>query len=315
MTMSQAHVQDATRSADAAINGFRSTFWRRLMHGVRRIRDEAEWQELMGDDWPDRIMDLPVTDQFHAKQGRSTGRLLIDNDGRRRGVFLKRHYRLPWWKGWLACLWPDRGWSPAWEELEHLEWARRSGLPVPRVVAAAEFIGPAGRLQSFLAVEELAGMLPLHEMLPRAARALGPADFRAWKAGLIGEIVRLARALHGRRYFHKDLYLCHFFVGQDDLDPSGDWRGRVHLIDLHRLRRHAWASFWWQAKDLAQLLFSSDMPEVDRDDRMAFWRQYWDNRHGSFRARCLSLMIRIKNGLYHRHNRKKQRRRSAGPRT
>ena len=36
-------------------------------------------------DWADRIMDVAVTDRFHAKQGRSTGRWVLDATARRPG--------------------------------------------------------------------------------------------------------------------------------------------------------------------------------------------------------------------------------------
>ena len=85
-------------------------------------------------------------------------------------VYLKRHYRLSWWHGLLALLRPGQSWSPALQEWEHLHWAREQGFPVPEAPAAGEFIGPWGRLQSFLAVKELTGMLPLHEAVPAAAR-------------------------------------------------------------------------------------------------------------------------------------------------
>src|SRR5262249_37986019 len=205
-------------------------------------------------DWEGRIMAEPVTDRFHAKQGRSIGRRVLEADGRRLVVYLKRHYRLPWWRGLLALLRPGANWSPALQEWEHLAWARARGLPVPRAVAAGEYIGPWGRLQSFLAVEELTDMLPLHQAVPAAAAHLGPDDFRQWKRGLIAEMASITRALHNRRRFHKDLYLCHFYIAEEDTQRVPSWPGRVWLIDLHRLSRHRWTWPWWQAKDLAQLL-------------------------------------------------------------
>ena len=135
-----------------------------------------------------------------------------------------------------SCL--SVGWSPAFQEWDHLEWARQQGVPVPRVVAAGEFIGPAGRLQSFLAVEELTDMLPLHEAIPLAAQTLAPAIFRRWKRALVSELARLTRLIHDRRTFHKDLYLCHFYIARDDTQQVPDWHNRVHLIDLHRLTHH-----------------------------------------------------------------------------
>src|SRR5262249_44182898 len=149
------------------------------------------------------------------------------------------------------------------------------GLPVPRVVAGGEFIGPGTRLQSFLAIEELTGMLPLHEAIPLAARTLAPSAFRRWKEGLLGEVARLARSLHQRRYFHKDLYLCPFYVARADIASSpAAWEGRVSMIDLHRLGHHALTWPWWLVKDLGQLLYSSDVEGMERRDWWRFWQAY-----------------------------------------
>src|SRR5262249_40188095 len=139
------------------------TFWRRLVHGVRRLRHEPRWARLAGPGWAERIMATAVTDRLHVKQGRSIGRLVLETEGARLVVYLKRHYRLAWWSGLGALLRPGGNWSPALQEWEHLAWARAEGLPVPTAVAGGEYIGPWGRLQSFLAIEELTGMLPLHQ--------------------------------------------------------------------------------------------------------------------------------------------------------
>jgi heptose I phosphotransferase len=188
-------------------------------------------------------------------------------------------------------------------EWRNLEWARAAGLAVPEGVAVGEFIGPWGRLQGFLAVRELTGMLPLHQAIPAAAEALPPRAFARWKRGLVAEIARMARELHGRRRYHKDLYLCHFFA------PAGlihagrpEWRGRLHLIDLHRLAHHrsAWR-FYHQIKDLAQLLFSSDVAGVTARDRLRFWRLY-RGPEGRRRPRLLERLILLKWSRYRKHN-------------
>src|SRR5262249_57667995 len=118
----------------------------------------------------------------------------------------------------------------------------------------------------FLAVEELTGMLPLHEAVPAAAARLAPDAFARWKRGLVREMARLARALHRRRWFPKDLYLCHFYIAQEDTAREPASPGPVRLIDLHRLAHHPWAWPWWQAKDLAQLLYSSHVPPATAPD-------------------------------------------------
>jgi heptose I phosphotransferase len=286
----------------------KETLWQRLVHGVRRLRQRQDWCDYAGSDWAERIMQVAVTDRFHAKQGRSTGRWILQGHGGRLAVYLKRHYRLARWRGLLAALWPDRGWSPALQEYRHLEWARQQGLAVPAVVAAGEYIGPWGRLQSFLAVEELADMLPLHEAIPRAAARLDAAAFRCWKGGLIAEVARVARELHRRRAFHKDLYLCHFYVPRADTEgPVASWAGRVHLIDLHRLARHRWTWRLWQAKDLAQLLYSSEVAGVTARDRLLFWRCYLGPQRHTWGGRLLRWWVRLKWRRYRRHNERQAR--------
>jgi len=286
--------------------------WQRLVRGVWRVRHREDWEHLAGSDYPLRIMEVDVTDSYHAKQGRSTGRLILDRDGRRLSVFLKRHYRLPFWQGLLAALWPGRGWSPAVQEWERLEWARRQGMPVPATVAAGESIGPWGRLQSFLAVEELTGMVPLHRAIPAAATRLAPEAWARWKRGLVIELARLARDLHGRRWFHKDLYLCHFFVPEGDLERvPGAWRGRVHVIDLHRLAHHPRSWRLWQVKDLAELLYSSELPGVTARDRVRFWHHYLGEEGGSRAGQWLRGLVLWKWQRYRRHNEKRKRLRAA----
>ncbi len=312
------NVMRAESVSESSASG-RDSLWRRLVHGARRLCQRPDWQHFAGSDWADRIMDVDVTDRFHAKQGRSTGRWILhsaDENGpaRRLSVYLKRHYELPWWQGLLAALWPGRGWSPALQEWQHLEWARQQGVPVPEVVAAAEYIGPWGRLRSFLAVEELTGMLPLHEAIPLAAVRQDAASFRRWKRALVAEMARLARMLHDRRCFHKDLYLCHFYIERDDTQaiPADGWRGRVFLIDLHRLTHHPLTWQIWQTKDLAQLLYSSEIVGVDARDRLCFWREYRGTGPRRRGGRWLRRFVLLKWRRYRQHNaRNQQRRRDA----
>jgi len=279
----------------------------RLWTGVWRVRQHPDWAEFAGPLWIDRIMEIPVTDRFHSKQGRSIGRWSLSAGGRTLIVYLKRHYQLPRGHGILAALLPGRDWSPAMQEERHLEWARSQGLPVPRVLAAGERAGPWGRLQSFIAIEELEDMLPLHEAVPLARTRLEAARFRAWKRALAKEMARLTHALHDRSYFHQDLYLCHFYVPRQTTGTVPEsFTGLLHVIDLHRLARHRWTWPWWQAKDLSQLLYSSEIDGVDARDRLCFWRAYTAL---AGKGPLLERWIRFKARRYRRHN---QRRAVAG---
>ena len=295
-----------------------ASFWQRLTRGWQQLHARPDWEQFAGRDWAGRIMQIGVTNDFHAKQGRSTGRwVMTAPEGGRLVVYLKRHYRLPFWHGWLATLRPGGDWSPAMQEYRHLEWARKQGVPVPATVAAGEFIGPWGKLSSFLVVEELTDMLPLHQAVPLAAARL-PADvFRRWKRGLAAEMARLSRLLHDRRHFHKDLYLCHFFIHRDDTGRlpmaahdgvAHAWRGKVVLIDLHRLTHHPWTWWWWLLKDLAQLLYSSEVEGVDVRDQLAFWKHYRGPAGRGNASRWLRLLVLMRWGRYRSHNSRRRKR-------
>ena len=211
-----------------------SSLWRRVRRGTRLLRRLPVWDRFAGEDWPDRVMSEAVTDRLHEKQGRSIGRRVFDHDGETLSVYLKRHYRLPRLHGILATLFPDSAWSPGLQEWQHLAWAKEQGFPVPRAVAAGQFVGPWGRLKGFLVVEELHDMLPLHEAVPLAFQRLDAVTFANWKRGLIGELARLARELHRRRAFHKDLYFCHFYIAEADTRRVPEsWTNRAVMIDLH----------------------------------------------------------------------------------
>jgi heptose I phosphotransferase len=276
----------------------------RWARGFRRVRETPDWAAFAGPDWLDRVMSVEVTDRLFRKQGRSIARwTLTAPDGRELIVYLKRHYILPRKHGLLAVLFPRRAWSPGLQEWDHLKWAGQHGLPVPRALAAGELVGPHGRLQSFIAIAELTNMLPLHEAVPLAERSLDPVTFRHWKQTLTDELVRLSVAFHGRGVFHKDWYFCHFYIDQEDTRRVPDtWVGRVRVIDLHRMAWHPLTSLWRKAKDLAQLLYSSDVPGVSEDDRRGFWARYRTHTRLPW---LVALLTRMKWRLYQRHNARK----------
>lgn len=277
------------------------SLWARWTQGFRRVRQTPEWDEFAGPGWVDRIMSVDVSDRLFRKQGRSIARWTLEApDGRRLVVFLKRHFDLPRRLGLLAVLFPGRAWSPGLQEWEHLQWAEKQGLPVPRAVAAGELVGPHGRVQSFVAIAELTDMLPLHEAVPLAERSLDTAAFRDWKRSLSEELVRLSLAFHGRRVFHKDWYFCHFYIdGADTRRVPDTWAGRVRVIDLHRMARHPLTGLWRKSKDLAQLLYSSDVSGVTDEDRRGFWARYRTHTRLPW---LVALLARIKCRLYQRHD-------------
>jgi heptose I phosphotransferase len=259
-------------------------------------------------------MTLHSPDRLHAKQGRSTARVVFPlgrdrtSDLRRTpagplAVYLKRHYRLPWTARLAALINPAGRHSPAAAEWSHLEHARALGIDVPDVVAAGERIGPRVDLRSFLIVAELTGCEPLHESLPKLAARLDGREFATLKRRLIPEIARITATLHAAHFFHKDLYLCHFFLDLDRLERDGR-PSRIVLIDLHRLSAHRLWPDWWRWKDLGQLLFSTEgVAGIDDRDRWRFWQCYCRLSGIPF-AHWQARFVRFRAARYRMHNRK-----------
>jgi heptose I phosphotransferase len=170
---------------------------------------------------------------------------------------------------------------------------------VPDVVAAGERIGPWGALQSFLMIAELEGCLPLNEALPVLRAWLPEPEFHRAKRQLVLEMAAMTAKLHAAHVFHKDLYLCHFFIKPNLTAAHGR---RLTLIDLHRLREHRFTGLRWQVKDLAQLLYSTfEVREIDDHDRARFWMHY-RKRLRLRGARLRALWIRAKAARYGTHN-------------
>ncbi|WP_152053253.1 lipopolysaccharide kinase InaA family protein [Tautonia marina] len=273
----------------------------RLTQGTRWAWRSPSHGDRLPPDLDAIVMQIQSDDRLHAKQGRSTCRVRFDAPSGPLTVYLKRHYQLPWPTRLAALLHPDGRHSPAGAEWRHLHRGRELGLLVPEPVAAGEAIGPWGQVQSYLMVEELTGFLPLHEAIPSMMDRLDPPAFAAWKRRLINGMAELTARLHHARSFHKDLYLCHYYIDPERSDSP------LYLIDLHRLASHRLSSVWWRWKDLAQLLFSTiDVEGIDDRDRLRFWLRYRQRMNLSW-PDLDARVIQARAARYHAHNLKKVR--------
>ncbi|MFL6057189.1 MAG: lipopolysaccharide kinase InaA family protein, partial [Actinoallomurus sp.] len=74
-------------------------------------------------------------------------------------------------------------------------------------------------------------MTLLYGIDPRTGERLEPG---VPARGLVAELARLARELHRRRVFHKDLYFCHFYIPESfTRTVPADWTNHAVMIDLH----------------------------------------------------------------------------------
>jgi heptose I phosphotransferase len=274
----------------------------RLVRGSRWTWIDERFRPSLPANLAAQAMTLVSRDRYHAKQGRSTARVIFHGPSGPLSVYLKRHYRLPWRSRLAALIDPAGAHSPGAAEWRHLERVRALGIAVPDVVAAGEQVGPWARLQSFLMIADLTDSQPLHEAIPALAQRLDPTTFAALKRTLIAATAAIAATLHRDSLFHKDFYLCHFFLKTDDGDGSSERPPRLTLIDLHRLGHHPLWPDRWRWKDLGQLLFSTyGVAGIDDRDRLRFWRAY-RRVLGLKRPRWHARLIAMKAARYLAHN-------------
>lgn len=272
----------------------------RVVKGSRWVWTSADYRAALPADLDESVLGIDSSDRHHAKQGRSTSRVRFDSPWGPLTVYLKKHLELPWKDRLAAMIFPEGRHTPGSAEWSHLEKARSLGIRVPDAVAAGEWIGPWGKLQSFLMVAELTGQDPLHEAIPRWFQERDAADLETLKREIVQEMAQITARLHGARMFHKDLYLCHFFLDPSLRSPAGR---RLTLIDLHRLGEHHWFSRRWRLKDLGQLLFSTyGVPGINERDRLRFWATYRRLMGVEKRGVERWLIVRKAN-LYRKHNR------------
>ena len=275
-------------------------FWRRLTRGSSWSWFNPRFQGSLPPGIEGSVMEIESRDRLHAKQGRSTARVVFHGPEGEVSVYLKRHYRLPWADRLKALVNPSGAHTPGAAEFRHLARAERLGIEVPEVVAAGETIGPWGRLQSFLMVAELTGKTALNEILPEIRERLNAHEFEGLKRSVVKEMAEITARLHAARVFHKDLYLCHFFLEPARIGSSSQ---KLTLIDLHRLGEHRWLAERWRAKDLGQLLYSTEGLEgIERRDALRFWVHY--QRRLKLKSPRSRLKMAVwKAARYSRHNR------------
>lgn len=240
----------------------------------------------------EKIVALRPAGNYHEKQGRSTGLYYLDGPQGPEPIYLKKYFRLSWTMRWLGPL--ER--FPGLSELHLIRKAAELGIRVPQPVFAGAERQHACR--TFLAVRELTGFEPLHQYVPRRFAGQQSSDNSLeHKRALSRRIADMARRLHASNWYHRDFYLCHLFIRATGPEPDAF---ELALIDFGRLvcsRRRR-----WQIKDLAELLFSADLPGITRADRLRFLKHYLGQQRLDETGRHLARRLERKASVYRRHN-------------
>ena len=120
----------------------------------------------------------------------------------------------------------------------------------------------------------------------------------AIKRALIKRVASIARTLHSHGMCHRDLYLCHFLLHQNQPDL------RVSLIDLHRAFSSPRLRRRWLIKDIGSLYYSCLHLNLTQRDLLRFIRTYEPRglRHAfGSNADFWNAVSTKANSLYKRH--------------
>jgi tRNA A-37 threonylcarbamoyl transferase component Bud32 len=203
------------------------------------------------------LCQLAGTDVKKKVAERGTEKILLKSAGGEFETYLKRYRPLPLFEILknLFSLKPVF-FDGAFHEWKALTAFAECGIPAPEPVAAAKFADEtcvlSAGIRNYVRASELFG-------------SFSRADFPR-KKRIIAKIAKLAATMHRSNFAHQDLYLLHFFVVSSEND-------KVYLIDLQRVIMSEKLSKRWIAKDLGQLLFSSE-GLCSRTDVMRFWLGY-----------------------------------------
>lgn len=198
---------------------------------------------------------------------RVTLRFTLDDAGRERAFYIKRHGRSSlkeYIKPLLSLRWPILGAKNEWNALLDFHEA---GLPTMTPVA----LGQHGS-DSFLITEAIENCTKLSELpMPAADHHVRAVTSGPSRRSLVSRVAHTTQRMHGAGLHHQDYYLGHLLL------PNPAAKGesppdRIYVIDLGRVRKQRPLSRRWIVKDLAQLNYSAR--ETSLTERMRFLREY-----------------------------------------
>jgi len=214
--------------------------------------------------------------------------------------YLKRYRRPPVGVQLNQMMSQRRLGGPARAEADYIRRLGNIGIATMRSIAMGLQMRGALQERSFFLTEEVSGesLEKLAQRCMTNSAAIPPARDRH---EIIRQLAMVTRRLHEHDYFHRDLYLCHVFLGR-----NADGAISLRLIDLARMIECPLMPQRWAIKDLAALEYSSPRPLVTRADRLRFLYYYCreeDGRLSEFRLRQTMGRVRRRVLKMARHDR------------
>lgn len=144
------------------------------------------------------------------------------------------------------------------------EKLQKAGILTPKVIAWGSEWENGQEKRSFVMTEEIPG-ISLEKRLPECITNLNPLEKVTQRRDFIKRLAEWVRRFHDTGLRHRDLYLCHIFLTDQD---------ELYLIDLHRTFRPKFLSERYRLKDLTQLYYSAPGNLISGADRLRFYQLY-----------------------------------------
>lgn len=250
----------------------------------------------------DQVMALDG-DVYRAKEGRRT--LMFRHGGRE--YFAKIHSGIGWgeiWKNLSSFRLPITDASNEWKAVDLLE---RVGVDTVKIVGKGMRGSNPAKIESFVIMRALDERVEIEDFLNDFGGVSGRQRLEL-KRKIVRQVADSARKMHGAGMNHRDFYLCHFHILEQDWSQWSESSPlRLPLIDLHRAQIRAEVPRRWLVKDLGALLFSAADCEITDRDLVAFLQVYlgsdWKSELRS-EARLWREVVQRAGKFYQRHRRK-----------
>tara|TARA_R110002073_G_scaffold84612_4_gene201715 strand:- start:21156 stop:22058 length:903 start_codon:yes stop_codon:yes gene_type:complete len=197
----------------------------------------------------------------------SGGLAASDSDA---SYFLKYHGGIGWGeilKNLSQAKWPIIG---AMSEVHAIRAVEAAGVDTLTIVGYGERGADPAKQQSFLVTEDLVGTVSLEELGEKWRNTPGSIRF---KRALIRRAAEMAKAMHDAGVNHRDFYLGHFLIAQQDVELE-NVDASIFLIDLHRSQVRGRVPRRWRVKDIGGLYFSTARFGLTRRDLFHFMQVY-----------------------------------------
>jgi len=188
------------------------------------------------------------------------------------GFFAKIHHGVGWgeiFKNLLSLKLPILGAENEWLAIERLKELNIDTMTA--VGYGSRGLSPASR-HSFILTEALDNTISLEDYCVDWGK--NKPHFPN-KLRLLRQIAATSKTLHENGICHRDYYLCHFLLHEEDAFTRGDVDApKLSLIDLHRVLIHKNLHRRWIVKDIAGLYFSAMHIGLTQRDLFRFVRLY-----------------------------------------